>query len=57
MILKAMATKDPEYFKKYRQKERDLDKALGIRYRGWEQIPGESWKDFKRRMTAKTVKP
>lgn len=39
------------YVEKNRQ-ERKLDKELGIRYRAWEHMPGESYTEFKRRFKA-----
>ena len=47
--------KSREYFRDKKREERRIEKELGVRYRGWEQIPGESFTEFKRRMTGKTV--
>lgn len=43
-------------YKKLKQREyRRIEKELGVRYRGWEQMPGETFTDFKKRLTAKKV--
>jgi len=41
-----LVTKNSEYSRKMRA----IDKALGVRYRGVESVPGESFGEFKRRV-------
>lgn len=43
------------WFKEYRREYRKKEKELGTRYHSWEQIPGESFSEFKKRLTGKTV--
>ena len=42
-------TKNSEYSRKIRA----IDKELGVRYRGVESVPGESFREFKRRIMPK----
>jgi len=44
--------KNKDYFKLKMRESRKRDKEFGIRYRGWEQMPNESYTDFKRRLKA-----
>jgi len=41
-----------EYFVNNNRENRNLDRELGTRYRGWEALPGETYTDFKRRFKA-----
>jgi len=41
-----LVTKNSEYSRKIRA----IDKELGVRYRGVESVPGESFREFKRRV-------
>lgn len=39
-----------EYWRKNKQRNRELDKELGkLYYNAWEPMPGESFTEFKRR--------
>ena len=51
-----MATFNTKYFTEKQQEHRKKEKELSQRYHSWEHIPGESWKDFKQRISGKTVK-
>jgi len=43
--------------KTLKQREyRRIEKELGVRYRGWEQMPNESFTEFRRRLTAKKAR-
>lgn len=46
---------DKAYFRDYRRKQREIEKQLTRRYHSWEQMPGESYSDFKKRLTGKTL--
>lgn len=41
-----------EYFVNNNRENRQLDRELGRRFRGWEALPGESYTEFKRRFKA-----
>lgn len=45
-----------KYFTEKRQENRLKEKELLVRYHSWEQIPGETFTEFKKRVTGKTVK-
>ena len=50
-----MATFDNEYFRLKEQEYRKREKVLLQRYHSWEQYPGETFTDFKKRVTGKTI--
>lgn len=43
------------YWRENKRKERSIDRELGMRFRAWEQMPGESYHDFRKRLTTKTA--
>ena len=47
---------DKKYFRDAQRKHRELEKELTKRYHSWEQMPGETYTEFKKRLTGKTVK-
>lgn len=46
MLAEEQAIKN--YKKENKQKEREFEKVL-LKFYAWQQYPGESWKDFKKR--------
>jgi len=43
------------YFRENKRKNRLIDKELARRYHSWEQMPGEPYHEFKKRLTGKTI--
>ena len=48
-------TFDKKYFTEKQQEHRKKEKELLQRYHSWEQYPGETYTEFKKRLTGKTL--
>ena len=47
---------DKNYWREQKRKQREIEKQLTRRYHSWEQMPGETYSEFKKRLTGKTIK-
>ena len=51
-----MATFDTKYFTEKQREHRKKEKEMLVRYHSWEPYPGETFKEFSKRVTGKTIK-
>ena len=43
------------WWRDYKRDQRKKDNEIGIRYHSWEEYPGETYTEFKKLLTGKTL--